>query len=292
MQGTRLIHVGGRVLRARSVGTGTPVVYAHGALGSILEQPVPEAVLSRWGLQLLLVERPGFGASTRHDGRSLATWVDDLRAVLDELSLPRVRVLGWSIGAVYALAAAALAPDRVMSLSLASPILGGGFGGETREVDLSSPSAVSACREELGRTVAAPFQVVSRGPDALLDAILQAMPQVDREVVPETRAMLAASCAEALRQGAEPAIDEGLVIRAKWPFAIEHIECDVEVWSGDADVRANASVRLLSHRLPQARQVVIAGGGHYLVFSHGEAILSSLASARIRAACAAPDAGT
>jgi hypothetical protein len=39
-----LIHVGTRVLRVRSLGAGTPVVYAHGAAGSILEQPVPEAV--------------------------------------------------------------------------------------------------------------------------------------------------------------------------------------------------------------------------------------------------------
>jgi pimeloyl-ACP methyl ester carboxylesterase len=278
MQDTRLIHVDGRVLRARSIGAGTPVVYAHGALGSILEQPVPAAVLSRLGLQLVLVERPGYGVSTRHERRSLATWGDDLRAVLDELRLPRVRVLGWAAGTVYALAAAALAPDRVMSLSLVSPIFGGGFGGQTRDVDLSSPSAVSACREELGRTVGALFQVASGGPDALLDAILQAMPAVDREMAPETRAMLAANHAEASRQGAEPAIDEGLVIRSKWPFALEDIECDVEVWSGDADVRAASTLRLLSDRLPRARQVVIPGGGHYLVFSHGEAILSSLAS--------------
>jgi hypothetical protein len=36
----------------------------------------------------------------------------------------------------------------------------------------------------------------------------------------------------------------------------------------------------LSERLPHARQVALAGGGHFLVFSHGEAILSSLTSSR------------
>jgi pimeloyl-ACP methyl ester carboxylesterase len=276
MDDLRLIHVGERVFRTRSLGAGTPVVYAHGAAGSILEQPVPDAVASQLGVRLVLIERPGFGASTRHEGRSLATWVDDMRAVLDELSLRRVRVLGWAAGVPYALAAAALASDRVASLSLVGPW----FEGETREVDPSSPSAVAACREELGRIVAPLIQLLGRGAGALLDTILAQMPEPDRHMAPHTRTMLAASYAEALRNGAEPGIDEGLAIRMRWPFAIEDIACDVEVWSGDADVRAASSLRLLSRCLPRARQVVLAGGGHYLVFTHGETILSSLASGR------------
>jgi pimeloyl-ACP methyl ester carboxylesterase len=276
MNDFRLIQVGQRVLRARSPGAGTPIVYAHGAGGSILEQPVPDAVASRLGVRLVLIERPGFGASTRHEGRSLATWVDDMRAVLDALGLERVRVLGWAAGVPYALAAAALASDRVASLSLVGPW----FAGETRELDPTSPSAVAACREELGRMVAPLIQLLGRGPDALLDAILAQMPEADRRIMPDTRAMLAASYAEGFRNGAEPGIDEGVAIRAKWPFAIEDIACDVEVWSGDADARAASSLLLLSRRLPRARQVVLAGAGHYLVFTHGETILSALAAGR------------
>jgi DNA-binding transcriptional MerR regulator len=59
----------------------------------------------------------------------------------------------------------------------------------------------------------------------------------------------------------------------RWRFAIEDVTCDTEVWSGDADVRAAPSLRLLSQRLPRARQVVLAGAGHYLVFTHGQTIL-------------------
>jgi pimeloyl-ACP methyl ester carboxylesterase len=278
MNDSRLIHVGTRVIRVRSLGAGTPVVYAHGAPGSILEQPVSEAVLSKLGVRLVLIERPGFGASSRHEERTLATWVDDLRVVLEELGLQRVSVLGWAAGVPYALAAAALAPDRVASLSLVGPWWF--LEGETQDVDPSSPSAVAACRDELSRVVAPVMQLHAQGAGALLDAILAQMPEPDRHLSPETRAMLAASCAEALRQGAEPAIDEGLVIRLRWPFTLDDIACDAEVWSGDADVRAGPSLRLLSQRLPRARQVVLAGGGHYLVFTHGETILSSLASGR------------
>jgi len=289
MNDATLIHVGTRVLRVRSLGAGTPVVYAHGAPGSILEQPVPETVLSKLGVRLVLIERPGFGASSRHEGRTFATWVDDLRAVLDVLGLRTVRVLGWAAGVPYALAAAALAPDRVASLSLVAP--GDGRAGppppmepwvegETRDVDPSSGSELAACRAELSRIVVPVMQLHGQGADALLGAILAQMPEPDRNLLPETRAMLAASCMESLRQGAEPAIDEGLVIRMRWPFAIEDVTCDTEVWSGDADVRAAPTLRLLSQRLPRARHVVLAGAGHYLVFSHGETILSSLASGR------------
>src|SRR5262249_3033300 len=132
----------------------------------------------------------------------------------------------------------------------------------------------------LGRIVAPLIQLFSRGADALLDTILAQMPEPDRQMAPDTRAMLAASYAEGMRNGAEAAIDEGLAIRTRWPFAIEDIACDVEVWGGDADVRAAPSLHLLSRHLPHARPVVLAGAGHYLVFTHGETILSSLASSR------------
>jgi pimeloyl-ACP methyl ester carboxylesterase len=194
----------------------------------------------------------------------------------DELHLSRVSVLGWAAGVPYALAAAARAPDRVSSISLVGPW----FEGEARDVDPSSPTAVSACRDELGRTFAPLFELLDRGPTALLEAVLAGMPEPDRRIAPATRAMLASSYAEGMRQGVEPAIDEGLVIRTRWPFALEDIECNVEVWSGDADTRAAPSLRLLSERLPRARQVALAAGGHYLVFTHGKAILSSLTSGR------------
>jgi pimeloyl-ACP methyl ester carboxylesterase len=278
MDDPRLIHVGERVLRVRSLGAGTPILYAHGAFGSILEQPFAGALLTQLGVQLVLIERPGFGDSTRHEGRTLATWVDDMRAVLDEMNLPSVRILGWAAGVPYALASAARAPDRVTALSLVAPW----FEGEARQVDPSAPAAVAVCRDELARGFAPVVQLLRRGANALLDGILAQMPEPDRALSPETRAMLAASYVEGLRNGEEPVVDEGLVLRMRWPFAIEEITCDVEVWSGDADVRAASSLRLLAERLPHARQRVLAEGGHYIVFTHGHPILSSLASLRAR----------
>jgi pimeloyl-ACP methyl ester carboxylesterase len=158
-------------------------------------------VLSKLGVRLVLIERPGFGASSRHEGRSLATWVDDFRAVLEVLGLRTVRVLGWAAGVPYALAAAALAPDRVASLSLVAP--GDGRAGppppmepwvegETRDVDPSSGSELATCRAELRRIVVPVMQLRGQGADALLGAILAQMPEPDRNLLPETRAMLAA----------------------------------------------------------------------------------------------------
>src|SRR5579859_860630 len=79
------VPVGERSLRVHSAGNGTPIVYMHGGLGSIYERPADEPLISRLGIRLVRIERPGFGASSRHPGRTLASWVDDVRAVLDAL---------------------------------------------------------------------------------------------------------------------------------------------------------------------------------------------------------------
>jgi pimeloyl-ACP methyl ester carboxylesterase len=101
----------------------------------------------------------GFGESTRHPGRTLATWVDDVRAVLDALHLAHAGVLGWAAGVPHALAVAALAADRVTGVSVVGPW----FAGECRELDPADTETVAACRDELSRAEGARLCLTNRG---------------------------------------------------------------------------------------------------------------------------------
>lgn len=101
-------------IRVVEVGSGPPLLFAHGTFGggpayAALARELPHH-------RLLLVDRPGFGLSTpiAYAANTFGRTVADLqRAVLDGLGVDRVDVVGHSIGALFALRLALHHPERV-----------------------------------------------------------------------------------------------------------------------------------------------------------------------------------
>ena len=114
----------GRKLRISEAGQpdGIPVLVHHGTPGSrLLYQPWVEDAQSR-GIRLISYERPGYGGSTPHPGRSVASVADDVSAIAEHLNLDLLCVWGASGGGPHALACAALLPDLVVAAAaIASP---------------------------------------------------------------------------------------------------------------------------------------------------------------------------
>src|SRR5581483_3132479 len=113
----------GRTLTVREAGdpAGVPVLLHNGTPGSglLYEPHVRDA--EEKGIRLFSYDRPGYGASSRKRGRSVADCAPDVEAVCDSLGVGRFCVCGISGGGPHALATAALLPDRVAAAaSLAS----------------------------------------------------------------------------------------------------------------------------------------------------------------------------
>lgn len=92
---------------------GRPVFLLHGMPGSRLGPAPRGMVLYQRRMQLIAYDRPGYGGSDRHPGRSVADVAQDVAAVADTLGLETFAVAGRSGGAPGALACAALLPERV-----------------------------------------------------------------------------------------------------------------------------------------------------------------------------------
>ena len=107
--------VDGRVLCYADYGPadGQPVLWCHGAPGSRLEPLAFADEAAASGFRIVGVDRPGYGGSTPHPGRSIASWVPDAMALAGRLALERFICVGCSTGGAYALALAALERDRV-----------------------------------------------------------------------------------------------------------------------------------------------------------------------------------
>jgi pimeloyl-ACP methyl ester carboxylesterase len=91
------------------------VFWHHGTpnLGAPPEPLFPAA--ARSGIRWLSYDRPGYGGSTPHPGRDVASAAADVASVADALGIEQFAVMGHSGGAAHALACAALLPERVLA---------------------------------------------------------------------------------------------------------------------------------------------------------------------------------
>lgn len=108
-----------------------PVVFVHGNVSSSpFFFPVMRVLPERF--RPIALDLRGFGGSEVAPvdaTRGLSDFSDDVLAALDALELPRVHLVGWSMGGGIAMQAAIDAPERFSTLTLINPVSPFGFGG-------------------------------------------------------------------------------------------------------------------------------------------------------------------
>ena len=114
----------GRALEVGLAGPpdGVPLFSHHGTPGAAeMFHPLVEVGAGR-GVRHITYSRPGYGDSSRHAGRTVASCVGDVAAVADALGYDRFYSVGGSGGGPHSIACAVLMPERVIAAaSIASP---------------------------------------------------------------------------------------------------------------------------------------------------------------------------
>lgn len=242
--------VDGRALAVCRWGTpsGLPVVGLHGAPGCRLNA-VPDATVLA-DLDYLTYDRPGYGRSTRHAGRTVADCAADVRAIVDRAGWDRFAVVGGSAGAPHALACAALLPERVVGLSLVVP------GGSVHQ--MGEERYFAGMNAENARD----FRAALHEPDTLEPSLLEderrrrAAPP---DPVDDHDRMLDD---EAMRAGVGGLLDDTLAIHTDWGFTPSSVTVPVDIWYGVDDTYAPPGHALwLAGLLPDAK-VHPQHGGH------------------------------
>jgi len=92
------------------------VIFWHHGTPNVGEPPAPLMEASaRRGIGWVSHSRPGYGASTRDEGRDMAAAARDVEALSEHLGIQRFAVMGHSGGGPHALACAALLPEHVVA---------------------------------------------------------------------------------------------------------------------------------------------------------------------------------
>lgn len=253
----------------------------HGLPGSRRQRHPDDAVARLLGARMLHVDRPGFGRSSAAPRRTISGFANDVRVAFDSLGIDRVRLAGISGGAPYALACAALMPERVVKTAIVS-----GLGPPG-----SMPGARMVLRNRLGVLIAprAPWLLTpfARGmrslalddPQAYLDMVGESLNAADREVVarPEVRAMFTEDLAEAFAQSSGAFVRDLALIAGDWRFDLGAVRSPLRLWHGTEDRAVPAAAaQALAARVPGAQLTLLPGEGHFLVFERWREILAWL----------------
>jgi pimeloyl-ACP methyl ester carboxylesterase len=110
----------GRTLHTYDAGiddgtTGLAVFWLHGTPSTGAPPEPLFAAAAERGIRWVSYDRPGYGGSTPHRGRDVASAAADVARIADALGIDRFAVMGASGGGPHALACAAVLPGRVLA---------------------------------------------------------------------------------------------------------------------------------------------------------------------------------
>jgi len=254
-----------------------PVFYFHGWPGSRLEAGFFEVP----GVQMIGVDRPGYGLSDPHLHRKLSDWPRDVEALADHLGLQKFAVVGMSGGGPYAAACAHALKDRLTKVAIIAglgPPEAPGMGANRVGflLDLGQRPMSSAVIMNVMRTL-----IRNPAAEKHFKRIRARLPRASRDIeamTPEFVQMLLTSFREGLRSSAKGPSSDARIYGQPWPFTLADIRTPVSVWHGTHDVQVPVTIgRHYAKYIPTARGHFPEEEGHVsIVTNYIEAIIGEL----------------
>jgi pimeloyl-ACP methyl ester carboxylesterase len=249
---------------------GRPVVFHYGTPGTRHLGPRIVRVVDQLGLQMLVLDRPGYGGSTRWPGRRVVDVVPDVARMADLHGWDRFVVCGGSGGAPHALACAAALGERVQRCaSVVGPAPHDAEGldwfegmspGNVEEFTLARQGE-PAYRPLVERLAAQAVESADAGEVSIPPEYH--LPDSDVEAL---RARLAdhghvERIISAHRHGVDGWIDDCMAMIRPWGFDVAAITVPVGVWYGPDDVLCPAThAEWLLNHIPGAERHELPSG--------------------------------
>jgi pimeloyl-ACP methyl ester carboxylesterase len=262
---------------------GAPVVAFHGSPGTRhFLAPLAETA-ARQGVRLITPDRPGYGHSAYHPGRTYETWAGDVAQLADHLGIDRFAVVGPSSGGPNAAGCARFLGERVVGCAIVSgpapPEAGISLNGVSRTGRITQQLALAAPRL-MGFVFEVGLRLVQRGPDQAMTWAVRTLPACDAAVMerPEIRAAMREELARRVASTAGRAAMQDLALElTPWGFRVQDLALPVHVWHGEQDrnVSVDSGVYLASE-IPGAILHRVPDEGHLLIYAHFAEILESL----------------
>ena len=266
---------GWRRIGVRSYGVrgGSPVFLLHGTPGCRLSARPSDADLARLDVRLITYDRPGYGLSDPHAGRSVADAADDVRVIADYFGIDTFAVIGRSGGGPHALACAALLPKRVTrAAALLTPAPFDAddldwFHGMV-ELNRSTYGAAVLGPRELARIIFPQVEAMRSDPEHFLRRLEEGATPEDLATIsdPVYRAEFAASITEAIGRSLAGWAGDSMAFTRPWGFELQWIKAPTLLWHITTDVFTPVShARWLAGRITNVILKLSDQGSHMWV---------------------------
>lgn len=284
------VRVRGRELAYASYGAadGPTLFFMHSWAGGRLQLP-PAAMLgpqsaARHGLRVIAVDRPGCGLSGPADDCDPREWALCLAELADRLGVARFSVLGYSLGAIYAIHCAHFLPQRVERAFLVSPVaplrkladLGGTLPSGRLLLALAMYMPALA-----GPFVRLWMARMRRQPELYLESVMPYLAPRDLAVMrdPQTREHYLRSFVDAIQQGDEALLRELQLLVSPWDRGLLPLQQACMVWHGAQDSHIDPEHgRRVAESLGNARFQLVPESGHYLLYHQWPQIAAAMAA--------------
>lgn len=259
---------------------GRPILWFHGTPGGRNQIPEPlRASLEDRDVRLIVVERPGYGDSTRYLHPTVKAFGSDVERILDALGIDRFGVAALSGGGPYALGVGHTFADRVVAVSVLGGVvprvgpeaLPGGVIAALKPIVpiarvLNGPVGVA-----LGWTI----KLTSPFGESAFDVVTQKLPLFapgDKEVFsqPDMQAMFMGDMVQTAQNGLSGPVLDLVLFSKHWGFELSDVTVPVHFWQGDSDPMVT---------LEQGTKMAEAVPGSNLVVREGESHLGGFATA-------------
>jgi pimeloyl-ACP methyl ester carboxylesterase len=267
-------HPQGRNVMVKVYGTrdfARVVLYSHGFPASRLEASIAHECAAAMGLTIIALDRPGFGGSDWYRGRRLEDWASDCVAVADYFKVERFDLLGVSGGTPTVVAAAALVPERVSSLTIVSgvapvqlPNALAGMNGVNRAL-LSVARLLPRLSLSVIAILGTMWRVFPFSVGLWFSALLS---PPDKEIYSrsDVRLMMARNIREALRAGVRGVLTDFSLLVSDWSGLLAQVRVPTTVWHGDADTYVPFSMgQALAQGIPGSAFEHVPGLGHFMI---------------------------
>ena len=267
----------GRTLHAYDTGAagadgGLAVFWHHGTPNTGAPPEPLFGAADRLGIRWVSYDRPGYGGSTSHKDRNVASAAADASTVADALGVDRFAVMGHSGGGPHALACAALLPERVLGVVSVSGLAPFGAEGLDYFAGMADSSAASLDAATRGREAKERYEATAAAEDAEFGFIA-----ADLAALEGRWAWFGSVVRPALENGPGPLIDDDLAYVSPWGFDPARVGAPTLILHGGSDrVVPSSHGEWLARHCLSAELWLRPGEGHISVLHSGEAAMEWL----------------
>jgi pimeloyl-ACP methyl ester carboxylesterase len=265
----------GRRLHVYDTGAGDAdasltVFWHHGTpnLGEPPEPLLPTA--AERGIRFVSYDRPGYGGSTPHPARDVASAAGDVSAIADALGIGRFAVMGHSGGGTHALACGALLQERLLGAGCISGLAPFDAEGLDWFAGMAASGAAELRAAEAGR----------RALEHLLastDFDPEIFTAADHAALAGAWSWLGALAGRATARGLGGMVDDDLAYVAPWGFDPGQISSPVLILQGGQDrIAPSAHGKWLARQIRSAELWLRPDDGHISVLNSGAAAMDWL----------------